>query len=183
MSGSRQFPRREGTPKNSRPDTPDGVPSAAVLIMAGAAFSSKESPAANLLPKNIKRSPTFWSRPRSIPPFGLHRPALGQSQKNSQLKYARQSLSSGGGGDHEKFSRSGRRKQFPPPLSVCGRRREIFVVGGPFGDDLCVTLLIPSLSPNMTFFSPKNKGQKSLFFRLHSIFRRETPVRRGRTVC
>ncbi len=44
------------------------------------------------------------SRPRTEP------------KKNSQLKYARQSLSSGGGGDHEKFSRSGRRKQFPTPL-------------------------------------------------------------------
>lgn len=53
---------------------------------------------------------------------------------------------------------------FRPPPSVCGRRREIFVVGGPFGDDLCVTLLIPSLNPNMTFFSPKNKGQKKPFF-------------------
>lgn len=103
--------------------------------------------------------------------------------KKFPTRYAGRNLSSGGGGDHEKFSRSGRRKQFPTPLSVCGRRREIFVVGGPFGDDLCVTLLIPSLNPNMTFFSPKNKGKKSLFFRLHSIFRRETPVRRGRTVC
>ncbi len=63
------------------------------------------------------------------------------------------------------------------------KAREIFVVSGPFGDDLCVTLLILSLNPNITFFSPKNKGKKSLFFRPHSIFRRETPVRRGRTVC
>ncbi len=44
------------------------------------------------------------------------------------------------------------------------KAREIFVVSGPFGDDLCVTLLIPSLNPNITFFSPKNKGQKKPFF-------------------
>lgn len=181
MSGSRQFPRREGTPKNSRPDTPDGVPSAAVLIMAGAAFSSKESPAANLLPKNIKRSPTFWSRPRSIPPPGLCHPRT--EPKNSRPDTLGGICHPAGEGTMKNSVVPEEENSFRPPLSVCGRRREIFVVGGPFGDDLCVTLLIPSLNPNMTFFSPKNKGQKSLFFRLHSIFRRETPVRRGRTVC
>ena len=36
--------------------------------------------------------------------------------KKFPTRYAGRNLSSGGGGDHEKFSRSGRRKQFPTPF-------------------------------------------------------------------
>lgn len=45
-------------------------------------FHPKKSLAANPPPKNIKRSPTFWSRPLSIPPPGLCHPRT--EPKNSR---------------------------------------------------------------------------------------------------
>ena len=156
------------------------LPSAAVLIMAGAAFFILRKALQPIHHQKISaQSDLLVSPPLDTAAWFM--PPQDRTKK-FPTRYAGRNLSSGGGGDHEKFVAPEEENSFRNPFRLW-KAREIFVVSGPFGDDLCVTLLIPSLNPNITFFSPKNKGKKSLFFRPHSIFRRETPVRRGRTVC